>query len=163
MYEGPLWRLLTERPAHLLQPAFADWNALLVSVARETLEYFANEFDGPFAERTWGEHNVLYMRHALSRAVPALKPLFDFAPMQMPGDRQMPLVMSFGSGASERFGVAPGREDAGYLNMPGGQSGHPLSPYYRAGHDAWVRGDASPFLPGPAVHELRLVPVAGNE
>jgi penicillin amidase len=43
--------------------------------------------------------------------------------------------------------VSPGREAAGYLHMPGGQSGHPLSPFYRAGHDAWVRGEPTPFLP----------------
>jgi len=40
------------------------------------------------------------------------------------------------------------------VHMPGGQSGHPLSPFYRAGHEAWARGEASPFLPGPAVHTL---------
>ncbi len=44
----------------------------------------------------------------------------------------------------------------GLLNMPGGQSGHPLSPFYRAGHEAWVRGEPAPFLPGPAVHVLTL-------
>ena len=61
-------------------------------------------------------------------------------------------------GASERFAVSPGREAEGYFHMPGGQSGHPLSPYYRAGHEAWVRGEATPFLPGPAERSLTLVP-----
>ena len=42
--------------------------------------------------------------------------------------------------------------------MPGGQSGHPLSPFYRAGHAAWARGEATPFLPGEPAHVLRLVP-----
>jgi penicillin amidase len=40
--------------------------------------------------------------------------------------------------------------------MPGGQSGHPLSPYFLAGHDAWVRGEPTPFMPGVAVHRLEL-------
>jgi penicillin amidase len=40
--------------------------------------------------------------------------------------------------------------------MPAGQSGHPLSDYYRVGHDDWVEGRASPFLPGEAVHKLVL-------
>jgi penicillin amidase len=161
-YEGPLWRLITERPVHLLHPDFADWDALLASVAQETIEYFATEFEGPFAERTWGEHNVLHMRHPLTRAAPALRWLLDLEPTRMSGDRHMPLVMSFDDGASERFGVAPGREDAAYLHMPGGQSGHPLSAFYRAGHDAWVQGEWIPFLPGKTVHELRLVPAAGD-
>ena len=36
--------------------------------------------------------------------------------------------------------------------MPGGQSGQPLSPFFLAGHEVWVRGERTPFLPGPAVH-----------
>jgi len=42
--------------------------------------------------------------------------------------------------------------------MPGGESGHPLSPFYRAGFDAWARGRPTPLLPGPAAHELVLMP-----
>jgi penicillin amidase len=67
--------------------------------------------------------------------------------------------MQFGaSGASERMVVSPGREAEGIMQMPTGQSGHPLSPYYRNSHDAWVRGEPTPFLPGPAEHTLTLVP-----
>jgi penicillin amidase len=42
--------------------------------------------------------------------------------------------------------------------MPAGQSGHPLSPFYRAGHDAWVSGEPLPFLPGEPRHTLTLRP-----
>jgi penicillin amidase len=42
--------------------------------------------------------------------------------------------------------------------MPGGQSGHPLSPYFRAGHEAWARGEPTPFLPGKTEHTLTLTP-----
>ena len=56
--------------------------------------------------------------------------------------------------------VTPGREDEGILHMPGGQSGHPLSAFWSAGHDAWVEGRPLPFLPGRAVHTLRLLPSA---
>ena len=157
-YEGPLWRLVSERPAHLLHPDFSNWNALLGKVAEETIEYFAIEFEGPFSERYWGDQNILRVRHPLSRAVPALAWLLDLEPTRMSGDRHMPLVMAFNDGASERFAVAPGLENDAYLHMPGGQSGHPLSPYYRAGHEAWVQGTPTPFLPGAIVHELRLTP-----
>ncbi len=157
-YEGPLWRLIAERPVHLLHPGFANWDALLSSVALETIEYFAGEFEGPFIERTWGEYNVLNMRHPLSRVAPVLGSILDYAPTPMSGDRHMPLVLAYGRGASERFGIAPGRETAGYLHMPGAQSGHPFSPYYRVGHEDWLQGNPTSFLPGEAVHELRLVP-----
>jgi penicillin amidase len=42
--------------------------------------------------------------------------------------------------------------------MPTGQSGHPLSAFYRKGHDEWVHGQPSPFLPGETQHKLELVP-----
>ena len=44
------------------------------------------------------------------------------------------------------------------MHMPTGQSGHPLSPYYANSHDAWINGDPTPFLPGPAEHSLTLTP-----
>jgi len=56
--------------------------------------------------------------------------------------------------------VSPGRENDGIFEMPGGQSGNPMSPYFIAGHETWVHGGAAPFLPGAAVHTLRLT-VAG--
>ena len=48
------------------------------------------------------------------------------------------------------------------MHMPTGQSGHPFSPWYRDGHEDWVAGRPSPFLPGDAVHTLTLVPAGGN-
>ena len=72
----------------------------------------------------------------------------------------MPRVQSPSFGASERMVVSPGREQDGIFEMPGGQSGNPLSPYFLAGHEAWVRGAATPFLPGAALHRLELTPQA---
>jgi penicillin amidase len=57
---------------------------------------------------------------------------------------------------SERMIVSPGREQDGIMEMPTGQSGNPLSPFYANSHEAWVKGEPTPFLPGPAVHTLRL-------
>jgi len=42
--------------------------------------------------------------------------------------------------------------------MPGGQSGHPMSDFYRRGHDDWVQGVPSAFLPGQAQYKLILQP-----
>ena len=79
-------------------------------------------------------------------------------PRPLPGDANMPRVQTPSFGASERFAVSPGREEQGYMQMPGGQSGHPLSPFYRAGHLAWENGEPTPFLPGPPAHHLTLTP-----
>ena len=87
-----------------------------------------------------------------------LAPLLGAPPDQLPGDSNMPRAQGADWGAAERFAVAPGDEAAAYLHMPGGQSGHPLSEYYRKGHGDWVDGRPSPFLPGSAVHTLELRP-----
>jgi penicillin amidase len=78
----------------------------------------------------------------------------------LPGDTWTPRAQTPNQGASERLAVSPGHEADGYFHMPTGQCGHPLSPYYRAGHDAWVKGEPLPFLPGPAQHTLTLTPAA---
>jgi penicillin amidase len=154
-WEAPLWTLVTERPAHLLNPAHASWDAQLLNAADESLARLTKD-GGALAERTWGERNTGAFRHPLSNAVPTLAPFLDLPADQLPGDSNMPRFQSPGAGASERLVVSPGREALGLFHMPGGQSGHPLSPHYRDGHAAWVAGEPTPFLPGPAVHVLTL-------
>jgi penicillin amidase len=155
--EGPLWQLVTERPPHLLNPGTTSWREELLAVVDTTIEYYA-DLGGELREHTWGARNTLSMQHPLSRAVPALSRWLDMPRDQLPGDGYMPRVQSPGWGASERLAVAPGREKEGYFHMPGGQSGHPLSPHYRTGHDAWVEGVATPLLPGSSEHRLILIP-----
>ncbi|MDX1344117.1 MAG: penicillin acylase family protein, partial [Reinekea sp.] len=109
-------------------------------------------------QQTWGRHNQLSIQHPLSRALPFLSFLLDMEPVAMPGDTFMPRVQSPDFGASQRMAVAPGQEETGYFHMATGQSGHPLSPFYRAGHDDWVIGAPSPFLPGKDAYVLQLIP-----
>jgi penicillin amidase len=153
--EGLVWRLVIERPAHLLAPAEGSWERLLLGALDDVLEALpgrGRELSG----RTWGEQNTAAIRHPLSGAAPGLSRLLDLPAEPLPGDTHLPRVQSPDFGASERLVVSPGREAVGIMHAPGGQSGHPRSPFYRAGHDAWARGEPSPFLPGPTVHTLVL-------
>jgi penicillin amidase len=77
---------------------------------------------------------------------------------QLAGDSAMPRVQGPSFGASERMVVSPGHEADGIIHMPGGQSGNPLSPFWGAGHDDWVKGRPTPFLPGKAEYTLTLKP-----
>jgi len=156
--EHAVWQLLSERPAHLLPPGYADWDALLIACADRVAAKLDHQ-EGGIAVRTWGERNTMQIAHPISRALPAFAARWlDMPPDELPGDRDMPRVQSPTFGASERFAVAPGDEEHGYFMLAGGQSGHPLSPYYGAGHADWAAGKPTPFLPGPAQHTLRLVP-----
>jgi len=141
----------------LIDPRFKSWEELLLAALDATIEALTRN-DVALAERTWGARNLTLIQHPLSRAVPQLAPFLDMPRQALPGDSNMPRVQSPVHGASERLAVSPGREEQGYFHMPGGESGHPLSPYYRDGHAAWANGEPTPFLPGPAAHVLTLVP-----
>ena len=156
-FECPLWQLVSRQPLHLLAREYADWPAFLTAQLDATIA----DLDTQCPERarcTWGKHNVVRVRHPLSRALPALGWLLDMPALELPGDAYMPRVQQVAFGASERFAVSPGHEQEGYFELPGGQSGHPLSPFYRSGFLAWAHGEPQPFLPGPARHSFTLKP-----
>jgi len=148
-----LERLLDERPAAWLPPGYASWQDLqLAAVDRAILEVTK---DGtPLAQATWGQRNTAAIAHPISMALPFLKRWLAVPPDQLPGDANMPRVAGPKFGQSERLTVSPGREEEGLYDMPGGQSGHPLSPWFLRGHEDWVKGRPTPLLPGPVEHTL---------
>ncbi len=156
-FEGPLWRLVEAEPPHLLDPAFTDWRELELAMLDEVVGELRKEC-GSLQACTWGRRNRVQVRHPLSRAIPPLARFLDMPTYALPGDVFAPRVQGTGFGASERFAVSPGSEAQGYFHMPGGQSGHPLSDFYRAGFDAWARGEPLPFLPGETQHRLLFSP-----
>ena len=157
--EEPVWNLIQKKPMHLLAPDYATWDDLLLAAAEDTRrDLAAAGFSNPAGAR-WGAFNVSRIRHPLSGGlfgfVGRLLRL-DMPAIELSGDDDVPRVQHPGFGASERLVVSPGHEDEGIFQMPCGQGGNPLSPYYRAGHDAWVHGDPAPFLPGATEHTLIL-------
>lgn len=155
--EGVVWPLLRERPAHLLPVGFDSWHALLEDAAADVRDDLGAR--GPLAGRHWGERNRARICHPLSAALPGLLARRLCMPAEpLPGDSVVPRAQGPDFGASQRMVVAPGHEADGLAHMPGGQSGHPLSPFWGAGHDDWVHGRPTPFLPGPALHTLQLQP-----
>jgi penicillin amidase len=158
--EGPIWKIISEKPEHLLDPRYENWDALLLAAADDVIaEASAN--GSPLAGFTWGAYNTTKIQHPLSLAVPSLAGWLDMMPEELPGDTEnMPRIQAPSNGASQRMGVSPGREQDGYMHMPCGQSGHPLSPHYRDMHESWVRGQPTPFLPGETINTLLLKPAA---
>ena len=157
-FDAPLWSMVKSKPRHLLPANIDSWDAFLLVAAEQVVNEMAEKGNGKLADRTWGEYNTARIRHPLSSAVPFLSDWLNMPAEPLRGDSDMPRAQGATWGASERFSVFPGDEASSLMQMPGGQSGHPMSDFYRRGHAAWVDGTAAPFLPGAASYELKLQP-----
>jgi penicillin amidase len=156
--EAPLWTLASEQPQHLLDPQYATWGDLLTSAVDETIAKAMAGHSGTLRDRVWSEFNPVAYRHPLSAGIPLVGQLLDMPSVPLPGDLYTPRMHWGAVAASERMVVSPGREAEGIMQMPTGQSGHPMSPFYANSHAAWIAGDAAPFLPGPTAFTLTLTP-----
>lgn len=151
-----LGRLLDEQPAGWLPQGHADWRSVQLAAIDRAIEELTRD-GAKLADATWGARNTATIAHPISGAAPFLKPLLAAPADQLPGDANMPRVAGPKFGQSERMTVSPGKEEQGVFNMPGGQSGHPLSEFFLKGHSDWVKGNATPLLPGKAKHTLVFV------
>lgn len=156
--EETVLRLLEERPEHWLDPRYDSWDALLSEAVDATIIRLQSDFPRTGIQTPWGHANRLRMEHPLSSMTGGLLRGFDMPRTPQPGDALCVRVATPAFGASQRMVVSPGREPEGILHLPGGVSGHPVSAYFRAGHDDWVKGRASDLLAGPPVGRMVLVP-----
>jgi penicillin amidase len=156
-FEAAGWRLVNERPTAVAPPGGGDWHAFLLQRLDATIADLLKNC-GRLSACEYGEMEPVKLKHPLSGALPLLPKFIDMPTRELGGDQHMPRVQMGQFGASERFAVSPGRESEGYLELPGGPSGHPMSPFYRSGFDDWANGVPTPFLPGPAAYRLTLEP-----
>lgn len=160
-WEYPLWALVSERPSQFVNPRYSDWDEQINAVIDRVEAYFSSR-EIPLERATWGQRNTLTMVHPLTYGMPLLSAWLNMPMQPLAGDENMPRVQGPGFGASQRIVVAPGRESEGFFHMPGGQSGHPLSPFYKKGHEDWAAGAATPLLPRSTAFGLKLVPAEGS-
>lgn len=166
-YDGdldtPLRQLLTTQipelnpdPGH-----FPGWPEFLLNAVEQSVRELEEEHPSiSMTELTWGHLNRVKMVHPLADALPGFGYILNMPDEPASGCGQCVRVMQDGLGASQRLVVSPGRQDEGILHMPGGQSGHPLSPNYRDQQHYWSEGVKLPFLAGTPVHTLTLVPLS---
>jgi len=155
--EDAAWAMLTARPSHLLNPKFGTYDWLLEEAANQPLAELKKRGIA-LTNATWGVRNRLGIQHPLTQAVPWLGRWLDTPNVAVSGDSHMPKVHAPGFGVSERMVVSPGHEENGLFNMPCGQSGHFLSPFYRSEMNAWLSIAPAPFLPGTPKHLLSIEP-----
>jgi penicillin amidase len=156
-FEYAVWQALEAKPDHLLPTPFKTWDEFLAAQLDAVYDTLIAQA-GAIEKATWGQHNTARFKHPFSRALPLLSRVLDMPALPQSGDNHLPRVASPTFGASQRMVVAPGNEARGILTVAGGQSGHPLSPFYGAGHLEWHEGKAVPLLAGAQRHSLRLSP-----
>ncbi len=156
-FEYPVWQAVAASAPHLLPQPHKSWDAFLHAQLIDTHDELA-KIAGSLDKATWGERNRAKFKHPFSRAMPFLGRWLDMPDTPQAGDNHLPRVAAPTFGASQRMVVSPGREDEALFTMPGGQSGHPLSPYFGAGNAEFHEGAMAPLLAGPSQHSLRLSP-----
>ena len=158
--EPAIWQLLKQQPTDWLPQELTGWDALAIASYVKARDELLAKYsdDGELSELNWGKVNTLAIQHPFSRQIPLLSRWLDMPKVAGFGDTFMPAVQRPSFGASQRFIVQPGYEERAIMAIPGGQSGHPLSKYYRAGFGEYARGASTPLLPGEIEARLTLVP-----
>ena len=152
-----LAHLVDQQPAGWLPKDRKTWREVeLAAIDDAIAELTAHS--RPLRDATWGRRNTARIAHPFVSGMPVLARWLAAPEDALPGDGNMPRVAAPSFGQSERMAVSPGHEALGIFNMPGGESGHPMSSYFLAGHEAWVHGQRTALLPGARAHTLRLIP-----
>ncbi len=156
--ETPLRALID---AHVIPPGYHDDRVrFLQETLLEAVDRLAESTatTAP-AQLTWAAVNRVQVSHPFSISMPVLAPWLDLDTRSAGGCNTFCVkVLNDRHGASERMVISPNHLDEGLFQMPGGQSGHPLSPHYRDQQAAWLQGTPTPFLPGHPEHHLHLRP-----
>ncbi len=161
--DTPLQAMLTEKPSQLLPDPvnYRDWDAFILGQLTQGAQQLRAKYpDITLSELTWGMVNTAQYKHPFSEGLPILSRLLDMPEDELAGCGYCVRVATPGFGASERLVVSPAHLDEGILHMPGGQSAHPLSPYYRDQFSYWVKGLPIKLLAGNPEHKLILKPDA---
>jgi len=150
-------RLVEAQPPSWLPAGRKDWRDVQLAAIDKTIAALTSG-GRKLSDATWGKRNVADIAHPLARFVPLIKSRMTAPAEPLAGDSNMPRVSASDFGQSERLVVTPGKEEEGLFNLPGGQSGHPLSPFYLSEFEDWAHGKPETLLPGAPKYGLVLTP-----
>lgn len=159
--ETPLRQLLTQRPKGVLDPRYQDdWQAMIVATLRQTVQALRNKYPAVEPDQlTWGMTHLVNLRHPFSNVASALSGILDMPAFDSDGCASFCVkVIDNAHGASERLVLSPSHPEHAIFHMPGGQSGHPLSPHYRDQQNFWRDGVALPLRSAATGDVLQFVP-----
>ncbi len=160
-FETSVWHILNLQAQSWLHEDFSSFDEMLAGAYERTKERLIERYKADpitLEGLEWGEVNKLEIKHPIAQNLPIFHSLFHMRSVQGFGDSFMPAVQRKRSGASQRLIVRPGNEDLAILTVPGGQSGHPLSDYFRTGFEDYALGENTPLLPSEPIHSLVFSP-----
>lgn len=156
--EPAVWQLINAQPSSWLNPQFSTWEQQLQGAFSQTIAKLSTQYGNNIQGWQWGKVNELVIEHPFAKQIPILARFLNMPKTPGFGDSYMPAVQGRSFGASQRFIVQPGHLENAILTVPGGQSGHPLSNFYRAGFNQYINAENTPLLPQALVHQIIISP-----
>ncbi|MGO2074723.1 MAG: penicillin acylase family protein [Pseudoalteromonas sp.] len=156
--EPATWQLIKQQPANWLNKKYANWSAQMEGAFELVVKKLTAKYGNNLQSWQWGKVNELVIEHPFAKQMPILKSFLNMPSAVGFGDSYMPAVQGTSFGASQRFIAQPGHLDKAIMAIPGGQSGHPFSRFYRAGFDDYIKAKPTPLLPQSVIHRLTIKP-----
>lgn len=153
-------QIITNKPQGWLPPGYASWNDFLAAVVKQGLS------TAPLDLEHWhyGEAHPIHIEHPIYGHLPWFRRWTGVGPLPQPGDTTTVLQSGLAFGPSQRFTIDWSNPDTATENIVLGQSGDPLSPYYRDQWPYWYSGKtfALPYsdaaVQTQTTHTLTLLP-----
>ncbi|WP_213453292.1 penicillin acylase family protein [Rhizomonospora bruguierae] len=125
MVDRPLLAILRRRDPALLPRAAepGGWDAFMAAAAARA------------ADARW--ENAVGLRHPMESLAPWAAALIGVAPRPQPGALHAVRTCVPGFGSAGRAVFTTGPDGYAAVDLPGGQSGHPLSPHFTDRHEEW--------------------------
>ncbi len=152
MHAKPAW----------LPKDYKNWDALLTAAVSKGMRNGKAPAD--VNQWTYGSWHVVDIEHPLVAFLPFLSRIAGTGPQPQSGDGTTVKQVGRTLGPSQRFTMDWSNIDGSTENIVLGESGNPLSPYFRDQWNDWYNGTtfALPFTPAAVAsqtrHTLRLLP-----
>ncbi len=155
-------QILMNEPAAWLPPGYASWDDFLADMVRKGLKADHAPYD--LSRWRYGYAHPVDVEHPLFGLLPWFRDWTGTGVQPQSGDTTTVKQVGRTFGPSQRFTIDWSNVDAATENIVMGESGDPLSPYYRNQWEYWYGGKtfALPFteaaVAAATAHTLRLEP-----
>jgi penicillin amidase len=141
---------------------YKNWDALLTDAVRKGMEQGKAPAD--VTQWSYGSWHVVDIEHPLAKFLPLIGRIAGTGEQPQSGDTTTVKQVGRDFGPSQRFTMDWSNVDGSTENIVLGESGNPLSPYFRDQWNAWYGGTTFVFpftssaVAAQTQHTLRLLP-----